>query len=670
RQAELQQLERRYRSSFRTISKDEKNTVVRLAIQPSDPDFPYELDNLQIQLTIPEEYPDLHCSLTVLSSIPKGFAFNVEKGYEAYASQTKTSLLRQMNWIDKNLEMLLQQEPAATMRFISAKSPTQSTTPSHKSSVPLVAPALPQDFIEAVSGASSPSSSKPTNEVKSKAKPSSLPSATSSESGLQKSEPPATKFDVTAKPFYTTAQLQSAKEKRAKELRQLETRFPNSYRVAKATHGETVIALTVSLTDPDFAFKDSLGKELKIKYHVPDEYPLLPCTIEIENKTLSEDESRLSGPLLKVNEEESKKHVIVVDDPMLALPPGVNPSDIPEPSSGEISASNAEDESSSDEEDADEKPAKEPTRDESSESTDQPVTRRGTEIRLIEPRLENVSILRCTSLHLVVRCNRCKTTVDIENIVPKDPIAPQTSQAKNERWVSCPTCTSLIGVKFFSELVHENAFVVGLLQLGGCTAFDILPSSFLGTCAKCMEDFSNPVRLSPHEQPRPASCFACHARLTLGLNDYKFVNVGQGGERLQPDERQVAKVMLKKKSKRDRELLVVGEPLPDQGICSHYRKSRRWFRFACCNKLYPCDVCHDSREDHTAEMARRHVCGLCSREQPIKPACVCGQEFERSHQKGAFWEGGEGDPHKHKGLGKTTSKKHDRVGAAAKKKRQ
>lgn len=131
--------------------------------------------------------------------------------------------------------------------------------------------------------------------------------------------------------------------------------------------------------------------------------------------------------------------------------------------------------------------------------------------------------------------------------------------------------------------------------------------------------------------------------MTCGLGDYKFVKIGsEGGERLIANEEQVMKLKKKKKSREDP--LTIGEPLPDQGTCSHYRKSKRWFRFSCCSKLYPCDICHDGHEDHSYDYAKKHVCGLCSREQTIvsgKP-CVCGHEFEKAPQKQAFWEGGKG----------------------------
>jgi uncharacterized CHY-type Zn-finger protein len=196
-----------------------------------------------------------------------------------------------------------------------------------------------------------------------------------------------------------------------------------------------------------------------------------------------------------------------------------------------------------------------------------------------------------------------------------------------------------------------------------------------------MADMTSTVRLSPHDPPRTFNCFSCHTKMTCGLGNYRFVKIGsEGGERLVANEEQVMKLKKKKKSKEDP--LTIGEPLPDQGTCSHYRKSKRWFRFSCCNKLYPCDNCHDGHEDHHVEFAKKHVCGLCSREQNIvsgKP-CICGHEFEKAPQKQAFWEGGKGvrnksamsrkDPHKHKGLGKTTSKKQDRVGIAGKERHQ
>jgi len=72
------------------------------------------------------------------------------------------------------------------------------------------------------------------------------------------------------------------------------------------------------------------------------------------------------------------------------------------------------------------------------------------------------------------------------------------------------------------------------------------------------------------------------------------------------------------------------------------------------------------------------VCGHCAHEQryhPDKPCVKCGGDLRRKGG-GGFWEGGKGtrdqgrmnrkDPKKYRGVGKTESKKGDRVGAAGK----
>lgn len=84
-----------------------------------------------------------------------------------------------------------------------------------------------------------------------------------------------------------------------------------------------------------------------------------------------------------------------------------------------------------------------------------------------------------------------------------------------------------------------------------------------------------------------------------------------------------------------------GKNLPGNGTCKHYKKSFRWFRFPCCNNLYPCDICHDENESHVNEMAVKMICGLCSKEQSVKNNCDCGNDLKK--KKSAHWEGGKGN---------------------------
>ncbi len=99
----------------------------------------------------------------------------------------------------------------------------------------------------------------------------------------------------------------------------------------------------------------------------------------------------------------------------------------------------------------------------------------------------------------------------------------------------------------------------------------------------------------------------------------------------------------------DGAVIVVGQPLPFQGTCKHYRHSHRWLRFPCCGQRFPCDICHEERTDgHEMAWAKRMTCGYCSLEQAVAEKCAgCGKKVASSAANPAgrntrFWEGGEG----------------------------
>jgi uncharacterized CHY-type Zn-finger protein len=133
-------------------------------------------------------------------------------------------------------------------------------------------------------------------------------------------------------------------------------------------------------------------------------------------------------------------------------------------------------------------------------------------------------------------------------------------------------------------------------------------------------------------------CRECHARFTFSLPEVKFLAYAPG---LHNNPRLVPARL---RTKNDEKLGIrAGEPLPDKGTCAHYRKSYRWFRFSCCNRVYPCDRCHDAAEKHENEWASRMICGFCSREQRYSPeSCTfCGRSVIGKRGKG-YWEGGKG----------------------------
>ncbi|KAI8093593.1 uncharacterized protein BX664DRAFT_295443 [Halteromyces radiatus] len=679
RQVQLTQLEKRYSSTFKKVSDSSNGTTVRLAMKPTDPDFPYDLELLQLQMLIPTDYPSQPASIIVMNSdIPKGFAINLERGFDTYTTTANTTLVRQLSWLDRNMEQLLQQQPATTMRFVSHS----------KKSKEMVAPALPDHIINnAAAGTTSSqfqqTSSYTSNVDTSYIKPSSpvkpmidlIPTAvstTTTTTTTTTTAAAAAATATTATSSYSDADLAAAFGRRSREIDQLKTRLGSSFRASKSER--TLLFVSFHLTDPDFThdtvFDDGI---VRLRYHVPLQYPLLPCYIDIDNKNIGKSTSSLITqafsqtdtitpllrpvrpqqvrpqqarlPVVKSSsspqqkslfvDDQTRNKVILVNDPSLAKPPGMTSDDDNKNQYSSDSSTASDHEDSKQEEEEGE---------EASSST----------------------------------TNGFENTVDLENILPE---ANETNDKKNinkkERWTTCQTCHSIIGVKFLSELIHANASSIGLLQLAGCTAFDVLGSSFMGTCGNCMDDMKHSIRLAPHDRPTTQACYNCHTKLTMALNEYRFVNIGQGGERLVADEAQVMKLKNKRKPKDT--LLTVGQALPNEGTCSHYQKSKRWFRFSCCGKLYACDTCHDKEEDHVFEMAIRHVCGLCSKEQSAvgnKPCIGCGHEFDKATGKGAFWEGGHGvrnrnlmnrnDPHKHKNLNKTGSKKQDRVGLTGK----
>lgn len=108
---------------------------ISFVLKPSDPDFPFDLENLKLTLSVPGDYPinkRLRPSITILNQeIPLGFAVNIELGYKRIAeiAMTKSSdeeielvdgsgLKSQFQTLDKCLELFLKQEKRQTIKFI------------------------------------------------------------------------------------------------------------------------------------------------------------------------------------------------------------------------------------------------------------------------------------------------------------------------------------------------------------------------------------------------------------------------------------------------------------------------------------------------------------------------------------------------------------------------
>lgn len=145
----------------KVLNRDPQQAIyLSFVITPSDPDFPFDLDVLKFNLTVPPGYPrDAKAlpSLIVLNSeIPRGFAVNIERGFRQISALTKAKkppvveegevevklvdgkgLLSQIQTLDRYLEVFLKQEKRQTMKFVTFKGTPQM------SPVPTPAPTPP-----------------------------------------------------------------------------------------------------------------------------------------------------------------------------------------------------------------------------------------------------------------------------------------------------------------------------------------------------------------------------------------------------------------------------------------------------------------------------------------------------------------------------------------------
>ncbi|KAJ3108119.1 hypothetical protein HDU96_007682 [Phlyctochytrium bullatum] len=573
---EVHSLERRFRldasnkPNFRELSRAATTVTFRFRLTPSDPDFPFDLDFLEVDLTLvnsddlPSSHPPISGSKLLVrnGNIPAHLARSVERAWDrttaAICSTNPTgpgsSLLAMANWLDRNLE-----------RLLSATETVGSIT-----------------FVSNVGGT-----------------------------------------DAGA------AAAAAAKTSAAVDAR---------------TAPMPVVGTNV-LVARDAAADDRDGFKGKVFY-----YGVPRDASDPGSESEEDDESDASAASDFCDDDETTE------------------ASRPEPEDGEG------DEEAEVEDEEEDDPASQPS------SFLLNTAHRGIQIRLPDATLSTVSLMSCVSLSLQVRCLRCKADQDVlalpaVAIPPSGDAGAAPATASKPRVMACATCSHPISVGFRPTPMHKDSHDMGYLDVEGCKPVDLLPSAWEAMCGGCGKS-NGPTGMfksMPRGVESVGSCAGCFKKLKATINLVKFIQL-TGGAVKAPE----AAMPMRKKKKKEDEGIVLGQPLPKNGACEHYRKSYRWFRFPCCGKVYPCDLCHEDRKSDTHDMAwaTRMVCGFCSREQPYsqKP-CACGKELTRK-SGGGFWEGGQGtrerrlmsrkEGRKYKGTNKTVSMKSARAGAAAK----
>ncbi|CRG84027.1 putative protein C18H10,09 [Talaromyces islandicus] len=669
RDFQIGQLTRRFRPN-KEREDNESGTTLSFGLAPTDPDFPFDLNELQCVLTVPNDWPSAsprsnRPKLSVTNpDMPRGFQINVEKGFDglvdaALKEKRQFTLLNLMNSLDRHLESFLTAEKAPTIKIVA-----------NQGSSPTVSP----------SGSSVLASNIPASSAAKKSKQQTVPIFR-----------PAAVQKITPVRYYSPEERAQAEKTRGSETRQLEARLSRLPLYQKSSDG---ISYTVPVTPgKQEQLPISLRSTKTVKFVVPTLYPLEASSVKFQ--ALHDKESRAveagfqkwvqQGPhvtlMSQVNYLAHNMHVLVntpVPDDIEEDGAKVDEYEydyesaiVPEPSFGEtqlkqdaeagavdperphvkviprppewstpntgprtdtdsdeFTTESSEYEEDDDDDEEEEGGALIP---ESATTNNNNPPARGIALNFPGLELYGIEILEATMLSVTVKCERCKEHTDIKNIKP----ANDPSAVSPVRVESCRKCANSFNIAFRPELMHPTSQRAGYLDLQGCTVFDLLPSNFKPTCAECSTAFPAPGLVAVRGTGALATCRECHRKMNFKIPEVKFMIVGPSGL----SRHRLAAPRLKKENLG----IVAGQELPQRGRCAHYRKSHRWFRFSCCSKVFPCDRCHDAATDHPNEHANRMICGFCSREQIYRPEdCAFCRNVVVGKAGSGFWEGGKG----------------------------
>lgn len=187
-------------------------------------------------------------------------------------------------------------------------------------------------------------------------------------------------------------------------------------------------------------------------------------------------------------------------------------------------------------------------------------------------------------------------------------------------------CTLRLNLTLYPIIIHQKTgFVIANSCFDNCKPIDIRDATFAMSCLNCGTDaVLSSVRSHATYNESCQQCFNKQMFRIEGI-DYLDKNTDKHDEK-------------------DREQFL-GKPLPKNGVCKHFKQSFRWFRYACCKKLFPCTICHDAVTTHKGESADFFVCGYCGLEQPMsKELCKrCANAVTKGEiGNKQFWEGGKG----------------------------
>ena len=450
---QINQIQRRFKPS---VSEQDATTVMTFNMKPSDPDFPYDVEEFECALSVPAQYPTSgKPSLTIKNKeIPRGFQINIERGFDSIAgSAPQATLLSLMNRLDKQLEAILGGQIAETVKIVPNKGPLNSQqTDLHR------------------------------------------------QPPLQKT----TQLPIAREQAPTPQQLDEARTKRQSDVRQLEARFSRLQLYAKSADGMTY---TVPLDSPKRStWPEALQPLKSAQLVVPKRYPLETTQLRLNSESA---EARAVETAFKKHAEEKANATLTQQINYLSQHlKGMatsKPTPVPEPTPipdvatssegvrSNLPSTEGDDKSHvhhiprppewdavagpDDSEDSESNESDYETGDEDKDASEEPdltgsiapaPAERGILLSFPQLEMHGIELLELISLNIIVKCERCKDTMDIERLRH----SAETAKMREE---SCKKCATTFAVRFRADMIHVNSVRAGYLDLDGCTVVDMLP---------------------------------------------------------------------------------------------------------------------------------------------------------------------------------------------------
>ncbi|KAJ2661180.1 hypothetical protein IWW48_002591 [Coemansia sp. RSA 1200] len=273
RQTQIESLLRTSKWTVKPLKSDRDLSAFAIEMAPSDPEFPFEVSLLIMALLVPTAYPATRSSDDIVSiriankDIPAGVKQNVESGFAKHVRSTSNkaidagdpegvpSLEQYLDWLDANLELLMQQKPAPTIKFTTFADNKKPSENNDQSDVQKQQTQQKRFVPIGPSGTHVGSRRRPVQEeVESKLKTISgnFNRATSAARPPISRPTPTSVFAGTSSSDAVKSYNYADQDRRLTELWQLEVRFRTSYSVLRDDAREgTVVSVCFAPTDPD-----------------------------------------------------------------------------------------------------------------------------------------------------------------------------------------------------------------------------------------------------------------------------------------------------------------------------------------------------------------------------------------------------------------------------------